>query len=170
MTDSEFRAAFCTHKDVLYRFVYRMTGSADHAEDIVQECFLALWRKPHGYDAERGGLRSFLIGIARNLILKRWRDEHPHDSLEEDSSVCAPVDLLSRERAATVARAVQMLPPLQREALVLAEYEELTLEEIAHATQSAVTSVKSRLHRARVNLRRMLAPLLEEKGTAYGIR
>ena len=69
-----------------------------------------------------------------------------------------------------VARAVQLLPPLQREALVLAEYEEFTLDEIAHATESAVTSVKSRLHRARVNLRRMLAPLLEEKGTAYGVR
>ena len=69
-----------------------------------------------------------------------------------------------------VIRAVQMLPPLQREAVILAEYEDLTLEEIARATESAVTSVKSRLHRARANLRRMLAPLLEEKGTLYGTR
>jgi RNA polymerase sigma-70 factor, ECF subfamily len=170
MTDSEFRSAFCTHKDVLYRFVYRMTGSADNAEDIVQETFLALWRKPHAYDAARGGLRSFLLGIARNLVLKRWRDDHPHDSLEDDSALCGPIDLLGQERAEMVARAVQMLPPLQREAIVLAEYEDLTLEEIARATESAPGSVKSRLHRARVNLRRMLAPLLEEKGTAYGIR
>ena len=170
MTDSEFRSAFCTHKDVLYRFVYRMTGSANNAEDIVQESFLALWRKPHAYDAARGSLRSFLLGIARNLVLKRWRDEHPHDSVEDDSAICGPVDLLKQERADMVARAVQMLPPLQREALVLAEYEDLTLEEIARATESAIGSVKSRLHRARANLRRMLAPLLEEKGTAYGIR
>jgi DNA-directed RNA polymerase specialized sigma24 family protein len=42
MTDPDFRNAFYTHKDVLYRFVYRMTGSANGAEDIVQECFLAL--------------------------------------------------------------------------------------------------------------------------------
>jgi len=69
-----------------------------------------------------------------------------------------------------VIRAVQMLPPLQREAVILAEYEDLTLEEIARATESAVTSVKSRLHRARANLRRMLAPLLEEKGASYGLR
>ena len=65
-----------------------MTGSANGAEDIVQECFLALWRKPDVYDPNRGALRAFLLGIARKLVLKRWRDEHPHDSLEEDSSIC----------------------------------------------------------------------------------
>src|SRR4029453_17987777 len=151
MTDPDFRSAFHAHKDVLYRFVYRMTGSADGAEDIVQECFLALWRKPEAYDPNRGALRAFLLGIARNLILKRWRDEHPHHSLEEDSSICEPADLLGQERAEMVARAVQMLPPLQREAIILTEYEDLTLEEIARATESAVASVKSRLHRGGAN-------------------
>lgn len=170
MTDSDFRHAFYAHKDVLYRFVCRMTGSPNGAEDIVQECFLALWRKPDAYDAKRGALQPFLLGIARKLVLKRWRAEHPHDSIDEDSVICGPVDLLSRERAEMVARAVQMLPPFQRESIILAEYEDLTLEEIASATESTVASVKSRLHRARANLRRMLAPLLEEKGAAYGTR
>jgi RNA polymerase sigma-70 factor, ECF subfamily len=170
MTDPDFRHAFHANKDVLYRFVYRMTGSANGAEDIVQECFLALWRKPDAYDANRGALRAFLLGIARNLVLKRWRDDHPHDPIEADSFICGPVDLLSQERAEMVAQAVQMLPPLQRESIILAEYEDLTLEEIASATASTVAGVKSRLHRARANLRRMLAPLLEEKGTVYGTR
>jgi RNA polymerase sigma factor (sigma-70 family) len=80
MTAPDFRHAFHANKDVLYRFVYRMTGSANGAEDIVQECFLALWRKPDAYDANRGALRAFLLGIARNLVLKRWRDDHPHDA------------------------------------------------------------------------------------------
>ena len=170
MTDLDFRNAFHTHKDVLYRFVYRMTGSASGAEDVVQDCFLALWQKPAAYDPNRGTLRAFLLGIARKLVLKRWRDEHPHDALQENSSICWPVDLPSRERAEMVARAVQMLAPLQREAIILAEYEDMTLEEIARATESEVAGVKSRLHRARANLRRMLAPLLEERGTAYGNR
>jgi len=170
MTDSDLRDAFHAHKDVLYRFVYRMTGSANGVEDVVQECFLVLWRKPTAYDPNRGGLRSFLLGIARNLVLKRWRDEHPHDSIEEDSSICGPFDFLGQERAELVSRAVQALAPLQREAIILAEYEDLTLEEIARATESTVASVKSRLHRARANLRRMLVALLEEKGTAYGTR
>lgn len=170
MTEQDFRDAFYANKDVLYRFVYRMAGSAHDAEDIVQDCFFALWRKPHAYDADRGALRAFLLGIARHLVLKKWRDEHPHDSVEEDSAVCPPVDLMNQERAEIVSQAVQLLPPLQREAIILAEYEDLTLEEIARVTESTVGSVKSRLHRGRANLRGILAPLLEEKGTAYGTR
>jgi len=119
MTDRDFRNAFYTHKDVLYRFVYRMTGSANGAEDIVQECFLALWRKPEAYDPYRGALRAFLIGIARKLVLKRWRDEHPSDSLEEDSSICGPVDFLGRERAEIVSLRATVTgllkkPPLEK--------------------------------------------------------
>ena len=147
-----------------------MTQSANDAEDIVQECFLALWRKPEAYDPNRGALRAFLLGIARKLVLKRWRNQHPHDSLEEDSSTCGPAGLLGQERAQMVARAVQTLPPLQREAIILAEYEDLTLEEIARVTQSEGGGVKSRLHRARGNLRWMLAPLLEKESSTYGTR
>jgi RNA polymerase sigma-70 factor (ECF subfamily) len=54
---------------------------------------------------------------------------------------------------------VGLLPPLQREALVLVVYEEMTLEEVARAVDAEVGTVKARLHRARENLRRMLAPL-----------
>jgi DNA-directed RNA polymerase specialized sigma24 family protein len=97
----------------------------------------------------------------------RWRGDHPQDPLEEDISICAPPDLAGRERAETVARAVGMLPPMQREAVILFEYEEMSLEEIARATDAEIAAVKSRLSRARTNLRRMLAPLME-KGTAYG--
>jgi RNA polymerase sigma-70 factor, ECF subfamily len=66
-----------------------------------------------------------------------------------------------------VALAVAALPPIQRETLILSEYEELSLVEIAQANGAELAAVKSRLHRARMNLRRMLAPLLETKGT-YG--
>ena len=62
MTDPDFREAFHRHKDVLYRFAYRMTGSSSIAEDIVQDCFVIFWRKPEAYDAKRGALRSFLLG------------------------------------------------------------------------------------------------------------
>jgi RNA polymerase sigma-70 factor (ECF subfamily) len=51
------------------------------------------------------------------------------------------------------------LPPLQREVLILAEYEDLSLEEIARAIESEIGTVKSRLHRARENLKQILAPL-----------
>ena len=168
MTDSDFRDAYRRHKDVLYRFARRMTGSGFVAEDIVQDCFLALWNKPAAYHPNRGPLRAFLLGIARNLILKRWRDERPEEILDDDVSICGPIDLVRVERAEAVGKAVQLLPALQREALILAEYEDLSLEEIAIATEAELAAVKSRLHRARENLRRMLAPLLEGESQTYG--
>lgn len=170
MTDLEFRDAFQAHKDVLFRFAYRMTGSMETAEDVVQDCFMTLWRKPEAYRRDLGALRSFLLGVARNLILKRWRDGRPQEALDEDALVSAPLDVLERERGEAVAKAVAQLPLFQREVLVLAEYEEMPLEQIAHATGAGLAAVKSRLHRARQNLRRMLAPLLETKGVSYGTK
>jgi RNA polymerase sigma-70 factor (ECF subfamily) len=166
MTDAEFHEAYGRHKDVLYRFARRMTGSAAVAEDLVHDCFLMLWRNSASYRADRGTMRSFLIGVTRNLALKRLQRERPFDELEEDSAACGPIDAAGWERGEMVAQAVAALPPLQREALILAEYEEMSLEEIARATGVELAAVKSRLHRARENLRRMLAPLLETKGAA----
>jgi RNA polymerase sigma-70 factor (ECF subfamily) len=163
MTDADFRDAFHRHKDVVYRFAYRMTGSSSAAEDIVQDCFVAFWQKPDSYDAGRGALRPYLLGVARNLVLKRWRRERPHEALneamEDESSLGLPFDIEGQERAEAVKHAVLRLPPFQREALILAEYEEMSLEEIARATAAELAAVKSRLHRARQNLRRMLEPL-----------
>ena len=166
MTGAEFHEAYGRHKDILYRFARRMTGSDAAAEDLVHDCFLAVWRNAAAYCAERGTMRSFLIGVTRNLALKRLKGERTFDELVEDSAVCVPIDTAGRERGEMVAQAVAALPPLQREALILAEYEEMSLEEIARATGVELAAVKSRLHRARENLRRMLAPLLETKGAA----
>jgi RNA polymerase sigma-70 factor (ECF subfamily) len=168
MTDSEFREAYRQHKDVLYRFAWRMTGSAAAAEDLVQDCFLLFWRNAALFHHERGTLRSFLIGVTRNLALKRLRKERPFDELEEESAVCGQIDPAVRERGQMVEQAVAALPPLQRETLILAEYEELSLEEIASATGAELAAVKSRLHRARQNLKHLLAPLLKERGTIRG--
>ena len=168
MTDTDLREAYGQHKDMLYRFARRMTGSAATAEDLVQDCFLMLWRNGAVYDRGRGTLRSFLIGVTRNLALKHLHKQRPLEELEDASAICGPIDPAQRERGEIVAQAVASLPPLQREALILAEYEDMPLDEIARATGAELAAVKSRLHRARENLRRMLAPLLEAKGTAYG--
>ena len=159
VTDSEFRSIFHEHKDAVYRFAWRMLASPQAAEDVTQDCFVELLRSPGRYDADRGSMRSFLLAIARNLVLKRWRSENRWSSLDQDVQIEEPPDLARLDMAERVAQAVRSLPPLQREALVLAEYEEMTLEEIADAVQAEVGTVKSRLHRARENLRRMLAPL-----------
>lgn len=159
MTDAEFRAAFDQHKDAVYRFVWRFSGSSNLAEDITQEAFLILLRHPDRFDPARGTLRAFLLGIARNLTLKHWRAEHRFEALGEDALVAEPVDLDQGSVGEIVGRAVAALGPLQREVVILVEYEGLTLAEAARAVDAEVGTVKSRLHRARENLRRVLAPL-----------
>ena len=165
MTDAEFQAVFDEHKDAVYRFAGRMSGSPAAAEDITQDVFVGLLRHPNRFDPARGPLRAFLLGIARNVTLKRWRTEHRYEPLDDDAVVAESVDLERGEVGDRVGRAVRALRPLQREVVVLVEYEGLTLAEVARAVDADVGTVKSRLHRARENLRRMLAPLRSQQPT-----
>lgn len=162
MTEAEFRTAFEQHKEAIYRFAWRMCGSASVAEDIAQEAFLTLLRQPGRFDPARGALRPFLLAIARNLARKHWRNEYRLSELDdtlEDQLASPEIDLEGWETADAVGAAIAALPPLQREVLILSEYEELSLEEIARAVDSEVGTVKSRLFRARERLKRALAPL-----------
>ena len=166
MTETEFRDSFRQYKDVVYRFAYRMMGSSAAAEDVTQECFVALWKRPGAFDPARGEMRGYLLGMARNQVLKQWRQQSRYEP-EEVELVVAPVDIVGLERSEAIAAAVQALPALQREAVVLAEYEELSLDEIASVAGADLAAIKSRLHRAR-QMRKMLAPLLEKKGSFHG--
>jgi RNA polymerase sigma-70 factor, ECF subfamily len=170
MTAAEFREAYESNRDLLFRFACRMTGSAEAAEDVVHDCFLLLWRKKLVFDQRRGPLRSLLFGVTRNLALKRLGQDGSFDELAEDAAVGEPMDAEGRERAEMVAQAVAALPPLQREALILAEYEDMSLEQMVQLTGANLAAVKSRLHRAREKLKRMLGPLMRGSGTAYGKR
>ena len=83
---------------------------------------------------------------------------------EEAADAAAPVDvlgeLLEAERSELVAGAIAQLPMLQREAIILFTFEEMSLEQIAEITGVDTGAVKSRLYRARESLRTALAPLL----------
>jgi len=165
VNDAEFQAAFEHHRDVVYRFVWRMSGPAA-AEDITQDVFVSLLRHPDRFDPARGTLRAFLLGIARNLALKQWRTEHRYEPLDEEAMAAEVIDFDRGDVGEMVGQAVRALGPLQREVVILAEYEGLTLAEIARAVDADLGTVKSRLHRARENLRRMLAPLRSRQPTA----
>jgi RNA polymerase sigma-70 factor (ECF subfamily) len=159
VTDAEFHAAFDQHKDAVFRFAWRMSSSAAAAEDITQDVFLALLGRPERFDPARGSLRAFLIGIARNLALKRWRAEERWEALDDEQFVAPPLNIEQSEIGELVGRAVRSLPPLQREVVILSEYEELSLADIAGIVDAEIGTVKSRLHRARENLRKLLTPL-----------
>jgi RNA polymerase sigma-70 factor (ECF subfamily) len=147
--------AFDQYHQAVYRFAYRLTRREDTAEDITQECFLALVRDPRRFDPSRGTLKTYLFSIVRNLSLKQYREERS-ELLQGEVAGADPAASLPISSA--IAGAVADLPALQQEALILFEYEGFTLEEIASIVQADVGTVKSRLHRARCSLRRTLAP------------
>ncbi len=150
--------AFDEHHQSFYRFVYRLAGRPDLAEDITQDCFLAFIRDPQRFNAERAGIKTYLFSIARNLALKRYRDDHSAAQVDQDRAASIADRRTNQELAAVVAQMVAQLPELQREALILFEYEGFALNEIAHIVNADVGVVKSRLHRARESLKRLLAP------------
>jgi RNA polymerase sigma-70 factor (ECF subfamily) len=162
-----FLELYQRHRLPVFRFAYRLLGSVESAEDITHDCFLSLIRKPGNFDGKRASLRTYLFAAARNLAMKEFRRsgrEGALDELTESAEVSPRHEPLRRvlvdELVKHVREAVLALPPLQREALVLFEYEDLSLNEIANLTQSDVGAVKARIHRAREGLKRSLRPYL----------
>lgn len=164
---SAFLKLYERHRTPVFRFAYRLSGNIETAEDITHDCFLGLIRKPENFKAEKGGLRTYLISAARNLWFKQLRKLGRESGLDELEDYQVPVvrkeplhTLLEHELSQKVGEAVSSLPPLQREALVLFEYEGFALSEIADMVGTDVGAVKSRLYRARERLKTTLQPYL----------
>ena len=153
-----FQVLYERYRDPIFRFAYRLLGSVEAAEDATHDCFLSLIKEPGRFDSSRASLRTYIYAAARNLAAKRYNsfaretgierlDEEPSDGREPMAQV------LDNELAEVVQRAIASLPPLQREALVLFEYDELSLAEIAAIVGADANTVKARLFRAREKLR-----------------
>jgi RNA polymerase sigma-70 factor (ECF subfamily) len=162
-----FNELYERHRAAIFRFSYRLSGSVEGAEDITHDCFLSLIRKPGNFQPGRASLRTYLLSAARNLWLKQLRSsarEWAMDDLGDAQFIAVEKQplrqLLDDELALKVQEAVVSLPPMQREALVLFEYEGMTLGEIADLVGTDVGAIKSRLHRARERLRNVLRPYL----------
>jgi RNA polymerase sigma-70 factor (ECF subfamily) len=157
----DYLRAFEENSGPLFRFAYRLTGSAADAEDIVQECFLALLKPNPSYNPRRTPLRTYLFGAVRNQALKRLRARDKTSDADPDGShsnqPSPEIEAARSELGDAVVRAVRELPETQREALILAHYEQMSLAEIAEVLAIEVGAVKSRLQRARAALKEMLA-------------
>ena len=159
--------AFDEHHALLFRFAYRLTGSVADAEDIVQDCFIELLRPDCSYNPTRAPLRTWLFGIIRNQSLKRLRQKGSPHLPATDNGPSPETETLRVEIEEVVRQAVLTLPESQREVLILAQYEQMPLAEIAQILDIELSAVKSRLQRARATLRERLAayaPNVERKG------
>ena len=150
---------FEEHHGPLFRFAWRLCGRSADAEDMVQESFLSLLRPSSAFDARRGSLRTYLFGAVRNQAWKRLRRrEDPSAELPPLADLRSPEsETLRAELENAVARAIRQLPEAQQEVLILAQYEQLPLVEIAELLEIELGAVKSRLQRARAALKETLA-------------
>ena len=163
---TQFGRAYDEHAPAMLLAATRVLRDPAAAEDVVQDVFVALWRKPSSYDRSRGPLRSYLTMLARSRALDRWRSRSSRDAAVERSAVqlrteradqedaAAPV--LRRESERRMLRALDRLPGEQREAVLLAFGKGLTSREIARAAGVPLGTAKSRvrlgLQRARTEL------------------
>jgi len=169
-----FRAIWGSHRDVVYKFAVWMTGDVANAEDITQASFLTLLEQPTRFQPSRGSLRTFLLAITRNQCRLQsralWREVGLEEADEMSFQLAELLDRLTAEESmAIVNAAIANLPPLQREAIFLFEYEELTLDEAAAVANIDTGTFKSRFHRARLRLKRELEGVFK-KGLSNGTR
>jgi RNA polymerase sigma factor (sigma-70 family) len=161
-----FALLFDRHAPYIHRYVARRLG-AHAADDLVAETFLTAFRKRERYDRSRPDARPWLYGIATNLIGAHRRAEVRELRLRARSAVEAEpfpeervvARVSAQARRPQLAAALADLPPPERDVLLLVGWEQLSYEEVAHALDIPIGTVRSRLHRARRALRAALPDL-----------
>ena len=144
---------FATYRDGVFRYLSRIVGPAE-ASDLTQEVFLRVSRSVVPA-ANAGEQRAWVFRIARNLALNHRRDTERRPRLV--ALVDAPASA-SQEDAVAVRQALDQLAQLDRDVFLLREVAGLSYDEIASACELSADAVRSRLHRARQQLRASLSP------------
>lgn len=148
------------YSGVVYGVALRVLGDTTAAEDVLQEIFLQLWRKPEAFNADRGRLAPWLAVIARNRAIDLLRKRTPQDEIDE-LPVASGVDLESlaaRHLAVEKVRfAIAQLPTEQRKVLEMAFFEGLTHTEISSKTGVPLGTVKTRIRSALLAVRKAVS-------------
>jgi RNA polymerase sigma-70 factor, ECF subfamily len=139
------------------RFALYLTGDAALADDITSETFLRAWSSVGRI--REATVKAYLFTIVRNLFLLEMRRSSRHVELPDalPSQVNEPERHLDQQAAvATVFRALLTLPEVDRAALLMRAQNDMPYEDIAHALQLSLSSVKVKIHRARLKLSALL--------------
>jgi RNA polymerase sigma-70 factor (ECF subfamily) len=163
-----FGTLFDRHATVVFRYLVRRVG-VDEADSLLGEVFRIAFEKRATFDCAQANARPWLYGIATNLLARHRRSEARRIRatarlLAQRPPFDDPADRVATDVDAHriwpyVAEAVARLPAPERDALLLYSWEELGYEEIAVALGVPVGTVRSRLHRARLRLRELPAPI-----------
>jgi len=164
-----FAALYRRRRADVFRFAVLMSGSTAVADDVVQDVFMEVIRRGHRYQAGRSGVVPWLLGIARNHVLRSRHQQRrvtSVDDVDNSPALVVFVDPLAgiarREYVAALRRALFRLPVKYREAIVLCDLQGMTYADAAASLGCAIGTVRSRLHRARA----MLAARLSQSDAA----
>ncbi len=156
---SAFETLFREVGPRLRSFLRIYSGAQVEAEDIVQETFLQMWKRPNGFDPARGTLKQYLYGIARKRVAQKWRESPPAQTSRETPAMhAAHRDEACANRAggdltAAMRDGLMRLDVEERGLLWLREVEGYSYGELVEILGVPIGTVKSRLFKARENLR-----------------
>ena len=148
------------HEAAIHGYLARRSGR-QAADDLLADVWLRAFAARGSYDTEYADARPWLYGIARNVLREHWRASRRTEPAAVDEMRVDPWDgiddrLDAASRAEAVLSAVRALPAVEREVLLLVAWEQLTLADTARVLGIPPGTARSRLHRARATLRRVL--------------
>lgn len=153
-----FTQLYLRYRQRVFAYCLRMLGSSEEAEDMFQEVFIRVWQRAYQFTEEKS-LSGWIFTIAHNLCLNRIRDRKELDHLDDHSYLAAPHEFgLGEDWGARIQWALEQVAAENREPFVLFEYQGLTYQEISDVMRLTVAAVKSRIYRAREEMRRLLEP------------
>jgi RNA polymerase sigma-70 factor, ECF subfamily len=161
-----FELLYDRHGGAAFSLAYRMVGRRATAEDIVQEAFLSIWRSRMRYDATRGSVRTWVLGIVHNRGIDALRRGAVHERRREtmegvedrhEAPDRTDVEALRRDEARNVRGALDALPADQRRTIELAYFGGFSHSEIAELLGEPIGTVKGRMRLGLDKLRRQLA-------------
>jgi RNA polymerase sigma-70 factor, ECF subfamily len=163
-----FAALYDRYATVLYSLCLAVLKKPDEAEDVLQECFLAVWEKAFAFNGMKGSVYTWLVTLTRHRAIDRLRSKNFQLRLQKpvdfdfeaiaDDGANTPLEAAAfAERAEIVQKAFATLPAEQREVLRLAYFEGYSQTEIAERLQVPLGTVKTRTRQGMRKLYSFLA-------------
>jgi RNA polymerase sigma-70 factor (ECF subfamily) len=163
-----FELLFERHGGAAFSLAYRMVGDRTNAQDVSQEAFLSIWRSKMRYQADRGSVRTWILGIVHHRAIDALRRNLVHDrrrgsseGMEErfEAPEQTDVEVARREDARNVKAALETLPPDQCRVIELAYFGGFSHSKIAEMLDTPIGTIKGRM---RLGLEKLRLQLAEE--------